>query len=52
VEWNVLLERSRTGGIRVWLWRTHTWCDTHDSLVVEPQNYTTLWMVVFDEFGP
>jgi hypothetical protein len=31
---------------------THTWCNTHDGLVVEPQNHPALWMVGFAEFGP
>jgi hypothetical protein len=28
------------------------WCDTHGGLVVEPQNYPTLWMTGFIEFVP
>jgi hypothetical protein len=44
--------RSRTGGTHVSSWRTHTWCDTHGSLVVGPQNHPTLWMAGFAKFGP
>jgi hypothetical protein len=29
VEWTVLPARSRTGGTRVWSWRTRTRCGTH-----------------------
>jgi hypothetical protein len=31
---------------------TCTWCDTHGSLVVEPQNHPALQMSSFTEFEP
>jgi hypothetical protein len=34
-------------------WGTRTRCDTHEGLVVEPQNDPALWMAgFFPEFGP
>jgi hypothetical protein len=33
-------------------WGTHTQCDTHDDLVVEPRNHPALWTTGFAEFGP
>jgi hypothetical protein len=33
-------------------WGTHTLCDTHAGLVVEPQNYHVLWMADFAKFKP
>jgi hypothetical protein len=47
----VLPALSRIGGTCVWSWRTRTRCDTHDSLVVEPQNHTALCMAGFAKFG-
>jgi hypothetical protein len=33
-------------------WGTRTRCDTHDSLVFEPQDYLVLQIAGFAEFGP
>jgi hypothetical protein len=33
-------------------WGMHTWCDTHDGLVVEPQNHPALRIAGFAEFVP
>jgi hypothetical protein len=30
----------------------HTWCATHDDLVVEPQNHLALRMIGFHRVGP
>jgi hypothetical protein len=44
--------RSRTGGTHDQDIRMRTRCDTHDDLVVEPENHSALRMAGFAEFGP